>query len=223
VKDAGTVVAEILRAALEKQRTECKWLSSVVVEQGHSPLAPQGLQHMSAEGLVEAAEAIDETFCEIVDEFLEAIKLPRASRHFGPLKSLARVRAKMTKCEGQLCVFDMNRVEIVCKDRHELSMAVTNITLIGHIARIKNKFLGDWENPDQPPCVFYNLELNKSKFPETFRHLLADRTRWIVEVQITMPEFLEIKHQCHAVYEISRVVDFPRRCPVCQGFAPRRN
>lgn len=215
-EDAGRMVGVMLREALDNERKQCTWLSTIVIEQHANDTILQGLHDSTVRGLMLAGEMFERRFCCAVDEFIEAVNIPRRNRHFGPPKSLGRIVEKLAKSGGQLSICDMNRVEIVCETHEQLNMCVANITLIGHIARIKNKFLGPWKNVNEPPCVFYNLLLKN--LPVAHQHLLLDPSRWVVEVQITTPAFLAIKQQCHAVYEISRVVDLPERCPVCRGF-----
>src|SRR5205085_1928011 len=124
--------------------------------------------------------------------------------------------------KGELTISDLNRATIVFKDEAEL-LAILD-ALSRHFEAIvvmKNKFEEQWQEASQPPCFHLNLRLKRSSLPLELTSLLSEPCTWVVELQLSMQDFLDVKTRCHALYEILRLqVDdpLPRACPVCGLF-----
>lgn len=95
------------------------------------------------------------------------------------------------------------------------------------IVYLDNKFKQQWEEATQPPCLHLNLRLKRETLPAELLALLPETkeeeseqgeeaeektkkknkqgSSWIVELQLSMLDFLDVKKRCHAIYEIMRL------------------
>ena len=131
------------------------------------------------------------------------------------MKKLQRIIEKLGPDASSGKIFDLNRFTLLCNNEEEFKRAIWNIPLVfAAIRKLKNKFKLKSESIGEPPCLFYQVELRDQG--EELTELLELGKRWIVEIQVTTPQFFDTKSLCHATYEILRASELPApSCPVC--------
>jgi len=144
---------------------------------------------------------------------------------FGPVKSLAGIIGKQKRGTKSMMtnIFDLNRATIAFADEDELKAILKALLrYFDAIVSLDNKFRQQWAKATQPPCLHLNLRLKRETLPAELLAMLlpssststssvegADRGDggggWIVELQLSMLDFLEVKKRCHPIYEILRL------------------
>jgi len=108
----------------------------------------------------------------------------------------------------------LNRATIAFADEAELKAILAALPrYFDAVVYLDNKFKQQWEQATQPPCLHLNLRLKRETLPAELLDMLpdggADRGDggggWIVELQLSMLDFLDVKKRCHAIYEILRL------------------
>lgn len=123
---------------------------------------------------------------------------------FGPPKGLGRCLEK-----GPAALTDLNRCTFTTRS---LTLLLLTYELLraklaragGEVVALKNKFMS--KSLDQPPNLHLSVRLQSG---------------WLVEIQLTLYEFVEAKKGFHKVYELNRAKDFREALrPVYKLFGP---
>ena len=101
---------------------------------------------------------------------------------FGPPKGLGRA---LEKPLGSLK--DLNRATFECEDPYVMALLLALLRKVFKVVGVKNKHLQ--QTFEQPPDLHVNLQLNGG---------------WVVEVQLILKSFLEIKQTLHKYYQLTR-------------------
>jgi len=238
---AGGRQAHLHEIATEKQHSVTQILTQILNDKKHglpfllsqaNIARPQGLRvsvlDHSAEGLSFAARLANKPFKQAVRMMAAELGIPKERVLFGPVKSIAGISGKQQR--GSSNIFDLNRATIAFESEIQLKAILGALPrFFDAILFLDNKFKKQWERATQPPCLHLNLRLKPESLPPELAELLAkEGGGWIVELQLSMMDFLDVKKRCHAIYEILRLemeeeskndekkfLPLPRACPVC--------
>jgi hypothetical protein len=205
---AQKLLEQLLVLDWREASTSCGFLIEVTKGQEEEADAQPALD-LTAEGLLRVASVAQPIFERKLIDLLARCGSDKSSLHIGPLKTLGRLKVKLSQQALQGMCFDLNRATILCSNIEDFLRVSTNLGLVFYrIRKLKNKFK---VTLTEPPCLFYQVELAA---PELSSFLAAHRY-WVVEIQVTTPEFYATKQLCHPVYEIQRVKDSGMLPDVC--------
>ena len=199
-------------------KTEHTWMSELSRE------PKQNIEQPTAACLYKCAVKVQPYF----EQAVQLLGLPRDQIKIGPVKTEARIDAKIRKDVDELNqsfaeiapkILDTNRFTILIERKEDFAF-LDHLRDSKHlkVCRIKLGTTGKDEKWPKysnelasPPCLFMNLELmlpSGQGLPSS----------WIVELQVLMSVFsiLKSKDQ-HKLYEVERATEVPESCPYCKG------
>jgi hypothetical protein len=205
---AQKLLDQLLVLDWREASTSCGFLTELTKGQEEEADAQPALD-LTAEGLLHVANLAQPIFEQKLVDLLSRCGSDKSNLHIGPLKTLERLKVKLAQQALQGMCFDLNRATILCSNMEEFLRVTTNMALVFyHVRKLKNKFK---LKLTEPPCLFYQVELAAPELSS----LLASNKHWVVEIQVTTPEFYATKQLCHPVYEILRVKDSATLPDVC--------
>jgi serine/threonine protein kinase len=214
------LLLDVMEDTLKSQVSQHSFLLNLPGDAPNVEMKPQAPRVKTAEGLVKTGQALQLYFEDVVEKLMIQCNFGPLGRGLrvliGAIKELGRVVEKMAE-KGEnhnMCIFDLNRATILCRTEAEFKKLHTMIIVcFGAFLRFRNKFLVEWHTLSEPPCLLYNLALPIPEGMST-EHI-SDSSPWVVEIQVTMPCFQEIKDLLHPIYEVLRTQELPDHCPVC--------
>lgn len=176
----------------------------------------------TVEGLLVAARLANRPFKRALRALAAHVRISPGRVHFGAIKTLDFAEEKAEENLQLENLFDLNRATLVFEDETEFQAILTAIpSFFEAIVYLKNEFEEPWERAKQTPCLYLNLRLKNDSLPAEFLELLEPEGSWIVELRVTMQDFLDVEQRCRAISEIewfgnpAKGLPLPRGCPVC--------
>lgn len=138
------------------------------------------LRDNSDESLSNAARLVNKPFKKALRAMLTRLNLPQNRLEMGVVKRLAGITEK--RMRGTTHIFDLNRATIVFENAEELQQILAALPSFFEIVCLDNKFLTQWEEATQPPCLQLNLRLQQELLPPELVALLIAGGGWVVEI-----------------------------------------
>lgn len=201
-------VAKILTDMLMIKRASSSYLG--LIENIARPSSLKVAVRGGPEGLLVAARLANKPFKLLLRALAASLNIPSGRLRFGRVKTIVGISRKLESKENdegkQPDIFDLNRATIVFETETELRAILGALPTYFEIVCLKNKFVIKGQcTVEQPPCLHLNLRLTRDKLPSALLELMEVDQGWVVELQLSTQDFLDVKERCHPIYEIRRL------------------